>query len=88
MKMFLIKNNMKLIDQVKPEVLDALAESKIEFSSSYKRIILSLESVDRYKQLTIDDIQTLICFLPDEFKPQGDIDWYYGDNILQEKYKL
>jgi len=86
--MFLIKNNMKLIDQVKPEVLDALAESKIEFSSSYKRIILSLESVDRYKQLTIDDIQTLICFLPDEFKPQGDIDMFYGDNILQEKYKL
>ena len=79
---------MKLIDQVKPEVLDALAESKIEFSSSYRRIILSLESVERYKQLTIDDIQTLICFLPSEFRPQCDLDWYYGDNILQEKYKL
>jgi len=79
---------MKLIDKVKPEVLDALAESKIEFSSSYRRIILSLESVNGYKQLTIDEIQTLICFLPDEFKPQGDIDMFYGDNILQEKYKL
>jgi hypothetical protein len=79
---------MKLIDQVKPEVLEALAESKIEFSSSYRRIILSLKSVERYKQLTIDDIQTLICFLPDEFKPQGDVDMFYGDNILQEKYKL
>ena len=79
---------MKLIDQVKPEVLDALAESKIEFSSSYRRIILSLKSVNRYKQLTIDEIQTLICFLPDEFRPQCDIDWYYGDKILQEKYKL
>ena len=79
---------MKLIDQVKPEVLEALAESKIEFSSSYRRIILSLKSVDRYKQLTIDDIQTQICFLPDEFRPQCDIDWYYGDKILQEKYKL
>jgi len=79
---------MRLIDQVKPEVLDALAESKIEFSSSYRRIILSLKSVERYKQLTIDDIQTLICFLPDEFRPQCDIDWYYGDKILQEKYKL
>ena len=79
---------MKLIDKVKPEVLDALAESKIEFSSSYRRIILSLKSVDRYKQLTIDDIQTLICFLPNEFKPQCDLDWYYGDKILQEKYKL
>jgi len=79
---------MKLIDQVKPEVLEALAESKIEFSSSYRRIILSLKSVNRYKQLTIDEIQTLICFLPDEFRPQCDIDWYYGDNILQEKYRL
>ena len=79
---------MRLIDQVKPEVLDALAESKIEFISSYRRIILSLESVERYKQLTIDDIQTLICFLPSEFRPQCDLDWYYGDNILQEKYKL
>lgn len=79
---------MRLIDQVKPEVLDALAESKIEFSSSYRRIILSLESVNGYKQLTIDEIQTLICFLPDQFKPQGDIDMFYGDNILQEKYKL
>ena len=79
---------MRLIDQVKPEVLNALAESKIEFSSSYKRIILSLESVNGYKQLTIDELQTLICFLPDQFKPQGDIDMFYGDNILQEKYKL
>ena len=79
---------MKLIDKVKPEVLDALAESKVKYGSSYRRIILSLESVERYKQLTIDDIQTLICFLPDQFKPQGDIDMFYGDNILQEKYKL
>ena len=79
---------MRLIDQIKPEVLDALAESKIEYISSYRRIILSLESVNRYKQLTIDDIQTLICFLPDEFKPQGDVDMFYGDNILKEKYIL
>mgnify|MGYP003131020813 FL=1 len=79
---------MRLIDKVKPEVLSALAESKIEFSSSYRRIILSLESVNGYKQLTIDELQTLICFLPDQFKPQGDIDMFYGDNILQEKYKL
>ena len=79
---------MRLIDQVKPEILDALAESKIKYGSSYRRIILSLESVERYKQLTIDDIQTLICFLPSEFRPQCDLDWYYGDNILQEKYKL
>ena len=79
---------MKLIDQVKPEVLDALAESKIRYNASYRSIIASLTGVYRYKDLTIDQIQTLICFLPSEFKPQCEMDWYYGDNILQKKYKL
>ena len=41
---------MRLIDQVKPEVLDALAESKIDYSSSYRSIIASLSSADRYKK--------------------------------------
>ena len=79
---------MKLIDKVKPEVLDALAESKIKWTASYNRIILSLESVDGYSELTVNQLQTLICFLPNEFKPQGDIDMFYGDNILKEKYIL
>ena len=79
---------MKLIDQVKPEVLDALAESKIKYNSSYRYIITSLKNASRYKDLTIDQLQNLIIFLPTELKPQGDMDWYYGDNILQEKYKL
>ena len=79
---------MKLIEKVKPEVLDALAESKIKWGASYRRIILSLESVDGYSELTISELQILICFLPDQFKPQSDIDMFYGDNILQEKYKL
>ena len=78
---------MKLIDQVKPEVLDALAESKIKYSSSYRYIITSLENASRYKDLTIDQIQNLIIFLPNELRPQCDMDWYYGDNILQEKHK-
>ena len=79
---------MKLIDQVKPEVLDALLESKIKYGSSYRYIITSLKNANRYKDLTIDQLQNLIIFLPTELKPQGDMDWYYGDNILQEKYKL
>tara|TARA_R110001592_G_scaffold36160_2_gene122045 strand:- start:102 stop:344 length:243 start_codon:yes stop_codon:yes gene_type:complete len=80
---------MKLIDQVKPEVLRSLKNGcKIQYSSSYRSIIASLSNVHRYKDLTIDQVQTLICFLSDEFKPKGDIDLYYGDNILQEKYRL
>ena len=79
---------MKLVEKVKPEVLDALAESKIKWTASYNRIMLSLESVNGYSELTISELQILICFLPDQFKPKGDIDMFYGDNILKEKYKL
>ena len=40
---------MKLIDQVKPEVLNALKENKIEYSSSYKAIVTSLSDIERYR---------------------------------------
>jgi len=79
---------MKLIDKVKPEVLDALAESKINYSSSYRSIIASLSSADRYRQLSIDQVDQLITFLPRELHPNGRTDFYYGDYLLQEKYKL
>jgi len=79
---------MRLIDQVKPEVLDALAESKINYSSSYRSIIASLSSADRYRQLSIDQVDQLITFLPRELHPNGRTDFYYGDYLLQEKYKL
>ena len=79
---------MRLIDQVKPEVLDALAESKINYSSSYRSIIASLSSTDRYRQLSIDQVDQLITFLPRELHPNGRTDFYYGDYLLQEKYKL
>jgi len=78
---------MKLIDKVKPEILDALAESKINYSSSYRSIIASLSSADRYRQLSIDQVDTLITFLPNELHPNGRVDFYYGDYLLQEKYK-
>jgi len=80
---------MKLIDQVKPEVLRSLEDGcKFQYSSSYRVIIASFEEANRYKDLTIDQLQTLICFLPDELKPKGDLDLFYGDNILQKKYQL
>ena len=35
---------MKLIDKLKPEVLEALEETKIKYSSSYRAIMASLFS--------------------------------------------
>ena len=80
---------MKLINKVKPEVLKSLENGcKIQYSSSYKLIIASLSSVDRYRDLSINQVDTLLTFLPNELHPNGRLDFYYGDYLLQEKYKL
>ncbi len=79
---------MKLIDQVKPEILEALEdEAKINYSSSYRSIIASLSSTDRYRQLSIDQVDQLITFLPKELHPNGRTDFYYGDYLLQKNIK-
>jgi len=84
-----MKTMTKLIDQVQPIVLKALERSaKIKYSSSYRSIITSLEGVNRYRDLTIDQVNTLITFLPDELHPNGRTDFYYGDYILQKQYQV
>ena len=81
---------MKLIDQIEPRVLRSLENScKIQYSSSYRSIIASFNRVNRYKDLTVDEVQTLVCFLPEELRPRlGSVDFFYGDNIIQKKYQL
>tara|TARA_R110002012_G_scaffold5342_4_gene24395 strand:+ start:593 stop:832 length:240 start_codon:yes stop_codon:yes gene_type:complete len=79
---------MKLIDKVKPEILDALKESKITYSSSYELIITSMSKIEKYRDLTINQVDNLILFLPEELKPNGRTDFYYGDYLLQKQYQI
>mgnify|MGYP003671050377 CR=1 FL=1 len=79
----------RLIDKVKPEVLQSLENScKIQYSSSYRAIVTSLSSIEKYRDLTIEQVNTLITFLPNELHPNGRTDFYYGDYLLQKKYQL
>ena len=80
---------MKLIDQVKPEVLKSLEDDcKIQYSSSYKAIVTSLSDIERYRDLTIAQVNNLLTFLPNEYHPNGRTDFYYGDYLLQKKYQI
>ena len=80
---------MKLIDQVKPEVLQSLENGcKIQYSSSYCAIVTSLKDVTRYRDLTIAQVNNLLTFLPDEYHPNGRTDFYYGDYLLQKQYQV
>ena len=79
----------KLINQIEPKVLRSLENTcKIQYSSSYRSIIASLESVNEYRDLTIDQVNTLLMYLPDELHPNGRTDFYYGDYLLQKEYQL
>ena len=80
---------MKLIDQVKPEVLKAIRkETKINYEASYRSIIASLKSHGDYRELSIKEIDTLLMFLPDKLHPDGRTDFYFGDYLLKNKYKI
>ena len=80
---------MKLIDQVKPSVLKRLKkDTEIQYSTSYELIITSLSNIERYRDLTINQIDTIITFLPEELRPNGRIDFYYGDYLLQKQYQI
>ena len=79
----------RLIDKVKPEVLRALDRHvKLEFPTSHRMIIASLQNVYSYKELTIEQVYQLVTFLPVEFKPKGDLDMFYGDHLLRDNHKL
>ena len=80
---------MKLIDQVKPEILKVLKnDTKINYSSSYELIITSFTNVKRYRDLSINQVDTIITFLPNELHPNGRTDFYYGDYLLQKEYQV
>ena len=79
----------KLIDKIKPEVLRALdRHCKQDYPTSHRMIIASFQDLYNYRELTIEQLSQLRTFLPKEFEPQGTLDLYYGDNILQKKYQL
>jgi hypothetical protein len=80
---------MKLINKIKPEVLKALEnDCKIQYSSSYRAIVISLSNIERYRDLTIAQVNELITFLPNEYHPDDRTDFYYGDYLLQKKYQV
>jgi len=79
---------MKLIDKLKPEVIEALDDAKIQYSSSHRAIFATLNSVSEYKDLTVDQLNLITTYLPQDLKPYSDIGWMYGDNIIDKKHRL
>ena len=80
---------MKLLEQVKPEILKALeTNAKIDYEASYRSIITSLEECRYYRDLTIQQVDFLITFLPQGLHPDDRTDFYYGDYLLKKEFQV
>ena len=79
---------MKLIDKLKPEVIEALDDAKIKYGASYRAIFATLNSISEYRDLTVDQLNLITAYLPQDLKPHSTLGWMYGDNILDKKYRL
>ena len=79
----------KLIDKIKPEVLTALERHcKLQYPTSHRMILVSLNSVKEYRDLTIEQVGNLLTFLPTELHPNGRVDFYFGDYLLTKKHQV
>ena len=47
-----------------------------------------MSEVEKYRDLSINQVDTLITFLPNELHPNGRVDFYYGDYLLQKEYQV
>jgi len=78
---------MKLINQVKPEVLDALRQSTIKYKASWSCILVDLNTVNFYRDLTLRQLDQILLFLPKDLHPVSRTDFYFGDYFLKDENK-
>ena len=79
---------MKLIDKVKPEILNFLKSSvKPTYGASYRSIIASFKSKSHYRDLTMEEVDCIQLHLDDRFQPATRGEFLFGDYLLKNQNK-
>ena len=73
---------MTLYDQLKPHIKAALDENHEDYSTSIDYIFDKLQTVNRYSELTIDDVKTLNTFSNSDLFQTTQMDLMYGDHLF------
>ena len=80
---------MKLIEKVKPEILNFLKSSvKPTYGASYRSIIASFKNNTEYRDLTIDEVDCIQVYLDNRFKPKNKTEFLFGDYLLKKQTKI
>ena len=73
---------MTLYDQLKPHIKAALDENHEDYGTTIDYIFSKLQTINRYSELTIDDVRTLNTFTNNELHQTTQIDLMYGDHLF------
>ena len=73
---------MTLYDQLKPHIKAALDENHEDYGTTIEYIFSKLQTINRYSELTIDDVRTLNTFSNNELYQTTQIDLMYGDHLF------
>ena len=73
---------MTLYDQLKPHIKAALDENHEDYSTSIDYIFDKLQTMNRYSELTIDDVRTLNTFSNSDLFQTTQLDLMYGDHLF------
>ena len=73
---------MTLYDQLKPHVKAALDENHEDYGYTIDYIFSKLQTVNRYSELTINDVKTLNTFSDQHLHKTTQLDLMYGDHLF------
>ena len=71
-----------LYDQLKPHVKAALDENHEDYGTTIDYIFDKLQTVNRYSELTINDVKTLNTFSDQHLHTTTQINLMYGDHLF------
>ncbi len=73
-----------LLEQLRPEIIEALEENRGEYDFSITDLYEDLEEMYLYRQLTVGQIRDIILYADIDEKSWDFIDWKYGDKLFVE----
>ena len=78
-----------LLEQLRPEIIEALEENRGEYDFSITDLYEDLNEMYLYRQLTVGQIRDIILYADVDEKSWDFINWKYGDKLfVQESIEL
>ena len=74
-----------LLEQLRPEIIDALENSRQDYDYSVTSLYNKLDTLHLYSELSLGTIRNLILYADVNDHKWDFIDWKYGDKLFKQE---